>query len=138
MINKHHIILSALLLFSALNLFIAPRSLADEPKVIIFVGEMTYNQDHPCEPILHCVETPACVATQTSSNAPCPVVIAFTDDIGQVAVMIENHTTGMYEQELTNSAQGLAVYQVSGTPGIYSVTVTRADGHSYSELFAIQ
>ena len=70
--------------------------------------------------------------------APCPVVIAFTDDIGQVAVMIENHTTGMYEQELTNSAQGLAVYQVSGTPGIYSVTVTRADGRSYSELFAIQ
>ncbi len=139
MINKHNILLSALTLFSALNLFIAPRCLADEPGVIIFVGEMTYNPDHPCEPILHCIETPACSAAQaSSSNGPCPVLIAFTDDIGQVAVMIENHTTGMYAQELTNSSNGIALYQVPGTPGVYSVTVMRADGRSYSESFVIE
>ena len=139
MTNKHHISLSVLLLFSALNLFVAPRCLADDPpKVIIFVGEMTYNADHPFEPILHGVEPPKCAAAHANANSPCPVLIAFTDDIGQVAVMIENHTTGMYAQELTNSSNGIALYQVPGTPGVYSVTVMRADGRSYSESFVIE
>lgn len=139
MINKHHIILSVLLLVSALNLFVAPRCLAeDPPKVIIFVGEMTYNFEHPFEPILHSFEPPKCAAAHTNSNVPCPVLIAFTDDVGQVAVMIENHTTGMYAQELTNSANGIAMYQVPGTSGVYSVTVMRDDGRSYSESFVIE
>lgn len=140
MINKHNILLVVLTVFSVLNVMFAPRCLADDPIVIIFVGEMTYNPDHPFEPILHGVGGgPDSTPLQTmGQNVPCPIMIAFTNDIGQVAVMIENHTTGMYAQELTSSSRGVVAYQVPGTPGLYSVTVMRADGRSYSETFMIE
>ena len=59
-------------------------------------------------------------------------------DLGSVSVVIENQTTGAYSQTVVNATQGVHPFLISGDIGVYEVTFTLSDGHTYIGSFEIE
>lgn len=66
------------------------------------------------------------------------VVVNFLYDLGPVTVEIENLTTGAYSQSMINATQGVHPFLISGIAGLYEITFTLSDGHSYWGYFEIE
>jgi len=66
------------------------------------------------------------------------ILVDFLYDLGSVAVVIENQTTGAYSQTVVNATQGIHPFLISGDIGVYEITFTLSDGHTYIGSFEIE
>ena len=65
------------------------------------------------------------------------VLVRFAYDLGSISVEIENLTTGAYSQAMVNATQGVHPFLISGDIGVYEITFTLSDGHTYIGSFEI-
>lgn len=123
--TKLHFLIATLL--TMLNIF----SSKAEQKPINIIREPTppgsevIHRDPSQIPITCFLEDDACL------------VVNFLDIIGAVAIEVENHTTGEYNQTIVNAVAGPVVFPISGTAGYWSITFILTDGTIYQGNFII-
>ncbi len=64
-------------------------------------------------------------------TTPSVIEVQFLMDLGYVSVEIENLTTSGYTQTVVNSAAGLAIFPISGNPGLWTITFSLSNGTVY-------
>ena len=64
-------------------------------------------------------------------SADATIAVDFQDNLGYVSVEIENLTTGEYTQTMVNSADGSAIFPISGNAGFWTITFSLSDGTVY-------
>ncbi len=65
------------------------------------------------------------------------VGIRFKRDIGRVALLVTNETTGESWSGLLDSSMGEGSLCISGTPGTYTVSIMLTDGCEYEGTFIL-
>ena len=72
------------------------------------------------------------------SSSLSSLLLTFNDNLGSVAIRVENLTTGWYLQTQVNAVSGSQLLPISGTSGYYEITFTLTDGHIYIGYFEIE
>ncbi len=74
-----------------------------------------------------CVYSPALIS----------LVATYYQDLGSTSVVIENQTTGEYNQTLVNALAGPMVLPISGTAGHWTITFTLSAGKQFFGEFDV-
>lgn len=115
--------------------FLYAQTSGDEP-VIIIIGGGDGNGNgggNSAGPILYApVRIPIQAAYYTSL---CALLVNFIYDLGQVAVEIENQTTGESIQSTINATQGVHPFSLPNIAGDYVITFMLPNGRVYRGVF---
>ena len=118
--------------------FLYAQTSGDEP-VIIIIGGGDGNGNgggNSAGPILYApVRIPIQAAYYPSLST---LLVSFMYDMGQVAIEIENQTTGEFIQTNVNAVQGVHPFSLPNIAGDYVITFTLPIGRVYSGAFEIE
>ncbi len=65
------------------------------------------------------------------------IVLAFSNNIGTVALLVTNETTGESWNVLLDSSKEEGSLDISGVPGTYTVSIMLTDGSEYEGTFIL-
>lgn len=112
--------------------FLHAQTGGDEPVIIIIGSEGDGNGGGPIK------RAPALIPIQAAYYPSlCALLVNFIYDLGQVAVEIENQTTGESIQSTINATQGVHPFSLPNIAGDYMITFTLPSGRVYSGAFEI-
>lgn len=112
--------------------FLHAQTGGDEPVIIIIGSEGDGNGGGPIK------RAPALIPIQAAYyTSLCALLVNFIYDLGQVAVEIENQTTGESIQSTINATQGVHPFSLPNIAGDYVITFTLPSGRVYSGAFEI-
>ena len=131
--KKNLFIILAICLIGLFACIAETRSFAgDENTIPIIIGE----GDFGGSPI---IRSPGSVPIEAAYYPSLSfILVNFDYDLGSISVKIECLTTGAYSQVLLNATQGVHPFLISGDTGIYEITFTLSDGHTYIGSFEIE
>lgn len=114
--------------------FLYAQSSGDEPVIIVIGGgDGNGNGSGPIK------RAPALIPIQAAYYPSLStLLVSFMYDMGQVAVEIENQTTGESDQIAINATQGVHAFSLVYSVGDYVVLFTLPNGQVYRGVFEIE
>lgn len=114
--------------------FLYAQTSGDEPVIIIIGGgDGNGNGSGPIK------RAPALIPIQAAYYPSLStLLVSFMYDMGQVAIEIENQTTGEFIQSTVNATQGVLPVSFLNITGDYVISFTLSNGRVYYGLFEIE